>query len=175
MGTRVSPLRKFGGRLLSGFDRGRHREELLLQLIGQLARVAEEMHRANVVQAQRVALDQMDRAIDDPTLAAALSTLPSLTVQKRRQMLFVNREYAVVLLAHRVGMLTWNEMLGQLRVLCRNDLFREYWGRTVDHRRSYPESSLEGRAGQMVDAMLEELADEPEEWWVVGFQDAPNS
>jgi hypothetical protein len=159
------------GRMRAPFGRdGRRRQqgELLLELCRQLALVTEELHRANLIQQHRLFVEQLDRAIDDPSLAAALSTLGGLSEHRRRQMLFANREYGVLLLAHRVGTYSWDELLGQLRILCRNEVFAEYWASTVEHRRSLPGGSLEKQVGGVVDALLEELADDPDEWWVVG-------
>ncbi|WP_405587288.1 DUF6082 family protein [Streptomyces sp. NBC_01092] len=152
------------------FSRGRRRrqEELMLELLRQLTRMTEEMRRANLIQQYRLSVEQMDRAIDDPALAAAMSTLTGLSERRRRQMLFSNRQYGVLLMAHRVGVYDWDELVGHLRVLCRNEVFAEYWASTVEHRRSVPDESLESRVGSVVDGMLEDLRDDPDEWWVVG-------
>ncbi|MGX1476730.1 UNVERIFIED_CONTAM: hypothetical protein RKD50_005538 [Streptomyces canus] len=149
-------------------SRHRRQEDILLELLGQLRLMTEEIHRANLIQQYRLSLEQMDRAIDDPSLADAASTLTGLSEVKRRQMIFANREYGSLLLAHRVGVYTWDELVGHLRVLCRNKLFAEYWDRTEEHRRSLPTESTEARVGEVVDVLIEELADDPEEWWIVG-------
>lgn len=159
------------GLMRAFFGRGssrRRQEDILLELLEQLTLITEEIHRANLIHQYRLMLDQMDRAIDDPVLADAGSTLTGLSEAKRRQMIFANREYGNLLMSHRVGVYTWDELVGHLRVLCRNKLFAEYWDRTVEHRRSLPADSAESRVGAVVDVMIEELADEPEEWWVVG-------
>jgi len=153
--------------------RRQERDQLLLELRRQVSLVAEELRKANLIQQHRLFVEQLDRAIDDPSLAVALSTLSGLSENKRRQMLFANREYGVLLLAHRVGTYSWDELVGQLRILCRNDVFAEYWTHTIAHRRSLPGGSLEQRVGGVVDAILDELADDPDEWWVVGPVD-PN-
>lgn len=149
-------------------SRRRRQEAILLELLGQLRLMTEEIHRANLIQQYRISLEQMDRAINDPSLADAASTLTGLSEIKRRQMIFANREYGSLLLAHRVGVYTWDELVGHLRVLCRNELFAEYWDRTEEHRRSLPTESTEARIGEVVDVLIEELADDPEEWWIVG-------
>lgn len=159
------------GLMRAFFARGtrrRRQEEILLDLLRQLTLMTEEIHRANLIQQYRLTLDQMDRAIDDPSLADAGSTLTGIPVAKRRQMIFANREFGSLLMAHRVGLYDWDELLGHLRVLCRNKLFAEYWDRTVEHRRSLPADSIEAQVGAVVDVMIEELADDPEEWWIVG-------
>lgn len=146
----------------------------MVELLRQLARVAEELQQANLIQHHRLVVEQLDREIDDASLAAASSTLTGLSEQRRRQMIFANRSYGTVLLGHQVGRLTWEELIGHLRVLCRNPLFAEYWERTAEHRRSLPAESLERRVGKVVDTILEELEDDPDEWWVVGpAPDAP--
>lgn len=156
-------------------DRHRRREEHGAALLAQLTcisegigKMAREMHRANLIQHYRLTADQLERAIDDPSLATSLSTLADLSAAKRRQLLFANRQYALTLLAHRVGALDWDELIGTLRVLATNAVFAEYWEHTGDHRRSLPEESLEARVGRIVDAIVEELAEDPDEWWVVG-------
>ncbi|MCL8016504.1 DUF6082 family protein [Streptomyces sp. AS02] len=159
------------GLMRAFFARGtrrRRQEDILLDLLRQLTLMTEEIHRANLIQQYRITVDQMDRTIDDPSLADASSTLTGLSEVKRRQLLFANRQYGSLLLAHRVGGLGWDELLGHLRVLCRNAVFVEYWDRTAEHRRSIPTDSVEGRVGGAVDVIMEELADDPEQWWVVG-------
>ncbi|MFI6440415.1 DUF6082 family protein [Streptomyces sp. NPDC050759] len=155
--------------------RCRSQEELLLGLLRQITLMTEEIHRANLIQEYRIAMEQMDRTIDDPSLADARSTLEGVSEGRRRQLIFANRQYTSLLLAHRVGSLEWNELLGHLRILCRNSVFAEYWDRTEEHRRSVPEESLEHRVGKAVDAMMEDLADDPDEWWVVGRVGEPPS
>ncbi|MEV7737452.1 DUF6082 family protein [Streptomyces sp. NPDC088921] len=149
-------------------SRRRRQEGILLELLGQLKLMTEEIHRANLIQQYRLTLRQMDRMVDDPSLADAANTLPGLSDVKRRQMIFANRQYGNLLLAHRVGACDWDELIGHLRVLCLNALFAEYWDRTAEHRRSLPADSIEARVGAVVDVMLEELADDPDEWWIVG-------
>lgn len=178
MATQKRAARRIGSAALAGLDlmrarfawgaRRRRQEEILSALLEQLTLMTEEIHRANLIQQYRLTVDQMDRTIDDPALADVSSTLPGLSEGRRRQMLFANRQYGNLLLAHRVGVCDWDELIGHLRVLCRNGVFAEYWDRTAEHRRSLPADSTEGRVGAAVDIMLEELADDPDEWWIVG-------
>jgi hypothetical protein len=167
MATLKSDLGRLGSRLRAGFGRRRRLEEELIRAFEELRR---EIHRANLIQVHRISLEQMDRTIDDPALADARSTLVDISERRRRQLIFANRQYATLLLHYRIDELEWGEFVGHLRVLCRNEVFAEYWARTVEHRRSLPADSLEGRVGGVVDAIIEELADDPEEWWeVVGY------
>ncbi|MBK3570024.1 DUF6082 family protein [Streptomyces sp. MBT62] len=178
MATRNRAARSIGSAPIVGlglmrafFTRGSRRqrqEEILAELLHQLTLMTEEIHRANLIQQYRLTAEQMDRTVADPTLADAASTLTGLPEARRRQMIFANRQYGTLLLAHRVGACDWNELLGHLRVLCRNKVFAEYWDRTVEHRRSLPSDSMEARAGAAIDVMMEELAEDPDEWWVVG-------
>ncbi|MEU6255240.1 DUF6082 family protein [Streptomyces sp. NPDC047043] len=175
---RNTAARSIGSALAAGlalmrvsFARGADRrrlEQLLTELVQQLALMTEEIHRANLTQYYRLIADQNDRKLDDPTLAEASSTLGGLSDARRRQMIFANQQYGSLVLAHRVGVIGWDELLGHLRVLCINSVFAEYWDRTVDHRRSLPPDSVEAKIGATVDVMMEELAEEPDEWWVVG-------
>ncbi|MEV6942363.1 DUF6082 family protein [Streptomyces sp. NPDC051172] len=153
--------------------RSRRLEQLLTELVQQLGLMTEEIRRANLIQHYRLIVDQNDRKLDDPLLAEASSTLGGLSDDRRRQMIFANQQYGSLVLAHRVGALGWDELLGHLRVLCINSVFAEYWDRTVEHRRSLPQDSVEARIGAAVDVMMEELAEEPDEWWVVGAVPEP--
>jgi hypothetical protein len=185
MVTLTPTARKIASALVAGLSlmrspftrdsRVRRQEELMLELLRQLARVAEELQRANLIQHHRLVVEQLDREIDDAALADASSTLTGLSEQRHRQMIFANRAYGTVLVGHQIGRLTWEELIGHLRVLCRNPVFAEYWERTVEHRRSLPADSLEGRVGGVVDTILEELADDPDEWWVVGQVDSDSA
>ncbi|MEV0639250.1 DUF6082 family protein [Streptomyces sp. NPDC050619] len=178
MATQKRAARSIGSAAVAGlglmrafFARGTRRraqEELLAQLLQQLTLMTEEIRRANLIQQYRLTVDQLDRMVDDPSLADAASTLPGLSEGRRRQMIFANRQYGNLLLTYRVGVCEWDELLGHLRVLCRNASFAEYWDRTVEHRKSLPADSVEARVGAAVDIMLEELADDPDEWWIVG-------
>ncbi|MGW2380026.1 DUF6082 family protein [Streptomyces sp. NPDC001658] len=184
MTTLTPAARRIGSAMVAGLglvwsplgrDARRRRREAQRELVRRIAQLGEELHgigqelrRANEIQMHRLLTEQLDRAIDDPTLAAAMSTLRGISDYKRRQMLFANREYATIVLSHRTGNIDWSELLGHLRVLCRNEIFAEYWEHTVEHRRSLADGSLERLVGEAVDALLDELADDPEEWWIVG-------
>jgi hypothetical protein len=135
-----------------------------------LSGIAKEMHRANIIQIQRLFAEQLDRSISDPLLADALSTLGDISASRRRQMIFANRQYGLILLAYRVGVIDRGELLGDLKVLSRNSVFAEYWQRTAEHRQLLPEESLEARTGRAVDAVMDERLDDLEEWWVVSSE-----
>jgi hypothetical protein len=148
-------------------------EQLARDLLLQVASLTEELRNANLIQLHRIAEAQTERAIADPMLAEAMSTLPNLSDGKRRQLLFVNMQYAKIMLNHRVGAIGWGELLGHVRVLCRNPVFQDYWELTRDHRKSLPSESLEAKVGKAVDVIMDELGDDPDEWWVVGSGTEP--
>ncbi|AZQ36698.1 hypothetical protein EJ357_27330 [Streptomyces cyaneochromogenes] len=130
--------------------------------------VAEQLRGANKIRVQALFAGQLDRAIDDPVLAAGLSTLSDLSEDKRRQMLLANKHYGLLLLSYEVGVTNRNELLGHLKVLSKSAVFTEYWARTSEHRALLPSESLEARIGRAVDAIMDERPDDLEEWWVVG-------
>jgi hypothetical protein len=138
-----------------------------LELLAVMRLLAEEIRNANLLQHHRIVAAQVDQAMADPALASAMSTLDGLSDAKRRQILFANREYAAILLGHRIGVYGWTELIGHLRVLARNQTFQAYWEMTTEHRRSLPQGSLEAKVGQAVDQIMDELADDPDEWWEV--------
>lgn len=153
---------------------------LLEQVVRQLGRMADgydriatELHRANVIQLHGFLLGRLDRAIDDPALADALSAFTSLPDEKRRQLLNANAQYGLILLAHRVGQIDRNELLGYLRWLRRSPVFAEYWERTAEARQALDPESFEARVGRALDAIMEERLDDLEEWWVVGSDSEP--
>jgi hypothetical protein len=146
-------------------------EELLESVLRQLTFLTEEIRNANRIQLHRIMAEQTKHALVDPALAEAMSTLPGLSESKRRQVLFVNAQYSAIVLNYRLGAVDWDELIGHLRVWCVNRVFQEYWEMTGEHRKSLPRDSLEASVGLAVDAMLEELADDPDEWWVVGQSD----
>ncbi len=137
-------------------------------LLRQLTFLAQEIRHANLIQLHRIAAAQMERAMEDPLLAEVVSTLPDLSERRRRQLIFVNMQYTAIVLQHRVGAMVWDELIGHLRVLCRSSAFDGYWEMTREHRKSLPRESLEARVGAAVDVIVEELRDDPDEWWVVG-------
>jgi hypothetical protein len=168
MAALMPPLRRIGSAVRAGLSRRRRREDADLALVRELALLRREIHNANLIQYHRLLVEQASRAIDDPDLAAAWSTLPEVTDRQRRQLLSANREYLLLLLAHRIGMVDWDELIGHVRVLSRNAVFADYWRRTAEHRLSLPLESLESKVGRVVDVLVEEMADDPDEWWVVG-------
>ncbi|MER6286553.1 DUF6082 family protein [Streptomyces sviceus] len=165
---RTGPARKRVGRIRAQRPRpalDRRRGDALLA--EQLNRVAVEMHRANLIQLHHIFVGQLDRAIDDPSLAAVISSLEDLSEGKHRQLLFANREYGALLLGYRIGALDRSELLGSLRVLSKSRVFAEYWRLTAGARGSLAADSWEARVGRAVDVVMEEREDDLEEWWVM--------
>jgi phage-related protein len=142
-------------------------EELLESVLRQLSFLTEEIRKANLIQLHRIMAEQTGRALADPALAEAMSTLQGMSESRRRQVLFVNAQYSAIMLHHRLGAIDWDELVGYLRVWCSNGVFQEYWDMTGDARRALPRESLEARVGRAVDEMMEEIAS-GREWWVVG-------
>ncbi|WP_307027172.1 DUF6082 family protein [Streptomyces canus] len=149
-------------------------EEWAERLVHQLALLAKEIRYANLIQLHRISVEQMEHGMADPALADAVSTLSGLTERERRQMIHVNARYHGIVLQYRVEAMGWNELMGHLRVLCRNPIFDRYWELTRDHRRSLPRGSLEARVGKAVDVVVQGLREEPEVWWVVAHPDEPS-
>lgn len=147
--------------------RQRRLEDMCRQLV-EVQRA--ENRRAGLVDYQRLQLRLLERAIDDPELAAVLSTFETDSATHLRQHLFANALYSNALFGYRMGMATREELHGHLRVLCRSAAFRTYWESTRPHRASLRDDSEEGRIGRMVDTLIHDLdaAGEGEEWWVVG-------
>ncbi|MER6677747.1 DUF6082 family protein [Streptomyces sp. NPDC000983] len=162
-----SPFRLASGR--------RHRERLAEDLLRQLTFLAEEIRHANVIQLHRIATAQLERALADPDLAEAGSALPGLSERHRRQVIYINMQYSMAVLNHRVGAIGWDELMGFLRIVCRTSAFPDYWEMTREHRRSLPSESLEARVGRAVDVIMDGLRDDPDEWWVVAVPDEPSS
>ncbi|OIJ62927.1 DUF6082 family protein [Streptomyces mangrovisoli] len=131
---------------------------------------AHRRRRAVLTQQHRLHFDLLCKAMDDPALAAVLDTYEMVVpAEKQRQFLFANALYTNALFFHRIGAMTRAELHGHLRVLCQNAVFREYWEATRHHRKSLPEASEEFTLGQMMDRLVQELADsDTDEWWVVG-------
>jgi len=89
--------------------------------------------------------------------------------QKRRQYLFANALYVNALYYYRIGATNKAELYGNLRIMCQNKIFREYWEATRTHRKSLPGESEEAALGRMMDELVQELdSADTDEWWVVG-------
>ena len=149
-------------------SRRRSQQQLTYDLLCQVTSLTKEIRNANRIQLHRIGTSQTEHAIADPALAEAISTVPGLSDRKRRQLLFVNAQYAYIVLNYRVGAICWDELIGHVRVLGHNSVFEDYWEMTRDPRKSLPRESLEAKVGKAVDVIMDELADNPEEWWVVG-------
>ena len=137
-------------------------------MLRQLTFLAEEKRHENRIQLHRNFEAQNERAQENPELAAALSTLRDLSDQRRRQILFINRRYAAIVLGYHIGAISRRELLGHLKVLSKNPIFVEYWQLTSEHRSFLPTESLEARIGEAVDVVMDERLDELDEWWVMG-------
>ena len=146
---------------------GGRSEELAEKLLRQLTVLAEEIRHANLIQLHRAATAQLERALADPELAEAGSALPGLSERQRRQVIYINMQYSMIVLNHQVGAVGWDELIGHLRILCRTSAFEAYWDMTREHRRSLPRQSLEARVGQAVDLIMDGIRDDPDEWWVL--------
>ncbi|MEU9453188.1 DUF6082 family protein [Streptomyces sp. NPDC048277] len=128
-----------------------------------------EAQRARLADYQRLQLRLLDKAMDDPQLAAVMSTVETESPAQRRQYLFANALYANALFGYRIGIANLEELRGHLRVLVRNPIFRAYWEATRRHRASLRDDSEEGRVGRMMDALIRDLDEaDTDEWWVVG-------
>ncbi|MFG2970659.1 DUF6082 family protein [Streptomyces sp. NPDC048288] len=149
----------------------------LALLLAQQRRQQETQLR---LEQQRLHFQLLSRAIDDPELAAVMSTVtlddvaPQDRVRVRRQYLFANALYVNVLQMYRAGTVNWPELHGHLRVLCQSALFREYWEATRHHRDSLAPASEEARVGRMMDKIVRDLVEaDTEQWWVVGEPPPP--
>ncbi|MFE6483950.1 DUF6082 family protein [Streptomyces sp. NPDC057757] len=127
------------------------------------------------VEQQRMHFHLLSRAMDDPDLAAVMSTVdlsdepaakrPTL----RRQYIFANAWYTNTLQLYRTGSVNSQELYGHLRVICQSGIFRDYWEATRHHRESLAYTSEEARVGRLVDGLIHDLEEtDSEEWWVVG-------
>ncbi|WP_405906279.1 DUF6082 family protein [Streptomyces sp. NBC_00828] len=128
-----------------------------------------DVRDTRLAEQQRLQTYLLDKALDDPDLAEVMSTINEVDLTRRRQYLFANAMYTNALLAYRVGVVSWEELHGHLRIICRNHIFRDYWDATRHHRASLKDASDEARVGQMMDTIIRDLDEaDTEEWWVVG-------
>jgi hypothetical protein len=132
---------------------------------------------AALTEQHRLHFDLLCKAMDDPALASVLDTYETdIPPERQRQYLFANVLYVNALYYHRIGAWSITELYGHLRVICRNDVFREYWSATRHHRKSLPEASKEAELGRMMDGLVEEMDrlsqdqndGDFDEWWVIG-------
>ncbi|MET8974814.1 DUF6082 family protein [Streptomyces sp. NPDC004539] len=135
-----------------------------------LRAVARHRRRAALTEQHRLHFDLLCKAMDDPALAAVLDTYESVVdPQKQRQFLFANALYVNALYYYRIGAMTKAELYGHLRIICQNQIFREYWEATRPHRKSLPSASEEAVLGRMMDELVQDLdSADTDEWWVVG-------
>ncbi|PWI15003.1 hypothetical protein DI272_13110 [Streptomyces sp. Act143] len=125
---------------------------------------------ANIAQQQRLHLDLLSKAMDDPELAEVLDTYEeTVPPGKQRQFLFANALYTNALCYYRIGNITREEFYGFARGILQNPIFREYWYATRPHRATLIDTSDEAELGRMVDGLLRQLEEaDSDEWWVIG-------
>ncbi|MFF1452778.1 DUF6082 family protein [Streptomyces sp. NPDC058274] len=140
-------------------------------------RSARQRRRAVLAEQHRLHFDLLCKAMADPALAAVLDTYETdIPSERQRQYLFANALYVNALHFHRIGALNLPELYGHLRVMCRNEIFREYWAATRHHRESLPGSSEEAELGKLMDDLVQNMNDlvqdqddgELDVWWVIG-------
>jgi hypothetical protein len=132
--------------------------------------VTRRRHKAALAEQHRLHFALLCKAMDDPALASVLDTYETpVPPEKQRQYLFANALYVNALHYHRIGALSLAELHGHFRVMCQNQVFREYWAATEHHRKSLPDASEEAGLGHVMDELIQELDDsDTDEWWVVG-------
>ncbi|MGA4839147.1 DUF6082 family protein [Streptomyces sp. G45] len=128
-----------------------------------------DWRRAMLAEQQGLQRYLLNKAIDDPDLAAVYSIAEAESPTQQRQFLFANALYTNTLLAYRSGIVSWEELHGHLRWICQNPIFRTYWQATRHQRASLKDASDEARVGQMMDSLIHDLDEaDSDEWWVVG-------
>ncbi|MEU8959135.1 DUF6082 family protein [Streptomyces sp. NPDC048518] len=134
------------------------------------AALAVQRRNAALTEQHRLHFDLLCKAMGDASLAAVLNTYEEdVSPERQRQFLFANALYINALHAHRIDAMTLQELHGHLRVMCQNQIFRQYWDATRHHRASLDRSSDEAKVGRMMDRLVQELdSAETDEWWVVG-------
>jgi len=143
-------------------------DELIRELTRQIGFMVEELRNANRIQLHRLFGEQLERAIDDPSFADVLGVPGGVSLERRRQLAFANKQYVLILLSYRIGDIDRGELLGHLKYLSKSPVFAEYWQRSSEARSSLPKESLEARIGRAVDAVMDERLGDLEEWWVTG-------
>ncbi|WP_371101683.1 DUF6082 family protein [Streptomyces sp. PU_AKi4] len=165
--ARPGRMRGVAGRLLA---RVRDRSPLLVRPwhAGQ-ARLA-DTRKTRLIEQQRLSMDLLGKALDDPELAAVFDTFDrEVDDTRRRQYLFANAMYANVLFAWRLELITKEELFGYLRGMLQNPIFREYWDASRGLRASLPATSDEAEVGRMTDQLITDLDEaDTDEWWIVG-------
>ncbi|WP_155059879.1 DUF6082 family protein [Streptomyces blattellae] len=68
-------------------------EDLVLGLLNEVSRLADEIRKSNLIELHRVLAEQTRRALEDPVLLEAMSRFQDLPEDRRRQYLFVNAQY----------------------------------------------------------------------------------
>jgi hypothetical protein len=124
---------------------------------------------------QRMHWELLQRAIDDPSLAAVLDTYDTeIPPEKQRQFLYANAWYVNAFNAYRTGTVSREELYGYLRGLFQSRLIREYWHANRNHRATLKETSEEAELGRVVDDLISDLEEaDTDEWWVIGEPPTP--
>ncbi|WLW51716.1 DUF6082 family protein [Streptomyces sp. YU58] len=161
MATQSSAIRRIGSAVKAGVTALTH---------SITAPGSRQHRRATLAEQHRLHFDLLCKAMDDPALAAVLDTYETdIPLEKQRQFLFANALYINALYFHRIGAMSLTELYGHLRVMCQNEVFRDYWEATRHHRKSLPDTSEEYILGQMMEELIQDLdGSDSDEWWVVG-------
>ncbi|MBK3570973.1 DUF6082 family protein [Streptomyces sp. MBT62] len=151
--------------IVTWWRRHRAADEVLLLRAGLQQ---DALHQEALLDAGRRRFELLSRAIDDPSLADVVRPQSDVSEMRRRQFLFVQATYESMILEYKTHTLSWDELIARLRIFARNAVVVEYWERTNEERRAFPSHSLEARVGAVVDVIMDELMDDPEDWWIVG-------
>ncbi|MFD3931871.1 DUF6082 family protein [Streptomyces sp. NBC_01356] len=152
------------------FTAQRHALDSLRMRIEYLEQHAQAQRQTNLAHQQRLHLELLSKAMDDPELAEVLDAYDgTVPPRKQRQFLFANALYTNALCYYRMGNISREEFFGFARGILQNRVFREYWYATRPHRATLIDTSEEAEMGRIVDDLLRRLEEtDIDEWWVVG-------
>jgi hypothetical protein len=134
------------------------RRELAMQR-DALSKSHWELRRSAEADLRRLHMELIKMAIDDPSLADVWADFrPGIPVERRKQYLYANLIFSHLYLNHKLQVADDAEMLGQLRVITKSQIFREYWAEAEGSRVPLTENSPERIFGLLVEQVLAETA-----------------
>ncbi|MFC1442100.1 DUF6082 family protein [Streptacidiphilus sp. N1-10] len=132
------------------------RKELAMQR-DALSKSHWELRRSAEADLRRLHMELIKMAIDDPALADVWGAYRTeIPMERRRQYLYANLIFSHLYLNHKLQIADDAEMLGHLRVITKNEIFREYWKEASGSRAPLAEGSAERIFGRLVDQAIAE-------------------
>ncbi|MQY12943.1 hypothetical protein SRB5_30820 [Streptomyces sp. RB5] len=144
-----------------------HQNERLTDQLEEMTKSNGLAKRNELIEMRRLHMEMIGKALDNPELVPVLDTYDEeIPLELQRQFLYANLLFCHLLNLYTLGQISEPEAYGYLRTTCHNEIFRQFWKATREHRRSLRYESEEAYLGRIVDGIISRM-EQQGDWWNV--------